>query len=151
MHHSPITLDDLWQAIAEIHIQAGLGVASDDQKLLNNALHKLGIQWRNAPLPESNSHFGSHIGTAGDLTVVVVATNYSARASLSDFEALDHEIVRIVHAKLGRFGKNEAIQQFEDSLWKLSMADFNKTTTFLTGSNKRTMKLNTWLKQICVQ
>ena len=144
----PTIVDDLWQRISDRHFQAGVGQV-DDQKLLNFALHNLGIQWQKT-VSQQMKLFDSHIGTAGNLTVVAVAANYSARASPSEFDALDHRKVRILHAKLGRTGKDKAIQNFEDSLWRLSTADFNKTTT---GSGKLTMhmELKNWLKQICLQ
>ena len=87
------------------------------------------------------------IGTAGNLAVVVVATNYSARASLSEFDALDEYILKIIYAKLGRFNKDRAIHKFEDSLWKLSTEDFNRTTAV----NGRAIELDMWLKEICLQ
>ena len=144
----PKMVDDLWQAISDQHFQAGSQTASDDQKLLNGALHKLGIQWQNT-VSHQMKLFDSHIGTAGNLTVVAVAANYSARASPSEFDALDHRKVRILHAKLGKFGKGQAIQTFQDSLWRLSAKfKFHKTTT---DNSEKVMNLNTWLKQICLQ
>ena len=78
---------------------------------------------------------------------MVVATNYSARASLSEFDALDENELRILHAKLGRINKDRAIRKFEDSLWKLSTEDFNRTTAV----NGRAIELDMWLKEICLQ
>lgn len=139
-------LDDLWQAISAVHIRARPNIASDDQQLLNVALHRLGIQWH-ITTSQQNRLFDAYIGNAGNLTVVAVAANYSARASVSEFDALNEDKLKIMHAKLGRYNKDRAIHKFEDSLWKLSTADFDKTTT----GNSRAIELDTWLKEICLQ
>ena len=138
-------VEDLWQAISDKHFHKG--VASDDQKLLNYALFKLGIQWQDTVSQQSRL-FESYIGTAGNLVVVAVSANYSARASPSEFEALDHKKLRILHAKLSKHTgrKNHAILEFKDSLWKLS-ARFNTTIRSNIGE---VMDLNRWLKEICL-
>lgn len=146
--HLFIHLEKLWRAISDKHLQLGGHGTTDDQKLLNFALFNLGIQWQDT-VSQQSRRFDSFIGTAGSLIVVAVSTNYSARASYSEYKALDHEKLRILHAKLSRYTnkKDQAILGFQDSIWRLS-ANFNSKP----GSNvEKVMDLNSWLKQICLK
>lgn len=149
--HLFIHLENLWRAISDKHLQPGIvggHGTTDDQKLLNFALFRLGIRWQKTD-PQQSRPFDSFIGTAGSLIVVAVSANYSARASYSEYKALDHEKLRILHAKLSRYTnrKDHAILRFQDSLWKVS-ANFSSKP----GSNvEKVTDLNRWLEEICLK